>query len=220
MTDSISNEDQQWLDALAGRESPNLNLNAHAQSVRQALHQRRQEIESDAAKDRAVELSQLLARLEREGLLRSESDKDKSWVQKLLAVLFLDSHFGRSQNRSNLTLSQAIPVAILMVFIFSALWFSIQERAPKVDEALIYRGDPNVVTLLVDDPELRAKSLEAGLKSLPSQVTVKAIKPSGWVVQVQDSASVREYLLKQRIEGVVVDGHITVLVLSAVNVKP
>jgi hypothetical protein len=31
---------------------------------------------------------------------------------------------------------------------------------------------------------------------------------------------VREYLLKQRIEGVVVDGHITVLVLSAVNVKP
>jgi hypothetical protein len=220
MTDSISNEDQQWLDALAGRESPNLNLNAHAQSVRQALHQRRQEIETDAAKDRAVELSQLLARLEREGLLRPESDKDKSWVQKLFAVLFLDSHFGRIQNRSNLTFSRAIPIAILMVFIFSAVWFSIQERAPKVDEALIYRGDPNVVTLLVDDPELRAKSLEAGLKSLPSVVTVKAIKPSGWVVQVQDSASVREYLLKQRIEGVVVDGHITVLVLSAVNVKP
>jgi hypothetical protein len=220
MTDSISNEDQQWLDALAGRESLNPNLNAHAQSVRQALHQRRQEIEADAAKDRAAELTQLRARLEVEGLLRPESDKDKSWVQKLLAVLFLDPHFGRTQNRSNLTLSRGISIAILMLFISSAVWFSIQERAPKVDEALIYRGDPNVVTLLVDDPELRAKSLEAGLKSLPSVVTVKAVKPSGWVVQVQDSESVREYLLKQRIEGVVVDGHITLLVLSAVNVKP
>jgi len=220
MTDSISNEDQQWLDALAGRESLNPNLNAHAQSVRQALHQRRQEIEADAAKDRAAELTQLRARLQGEGLLRPESDKDKSWVQKLLAVLFLDPHFGRSQNRSNITLSRGISIAILMLFISSAVWFSIQERAPKVDEALIYRGDPNVVTLLVDDPELRAKSLEASLKSLPSIVTVKAVKPSGWVVQVKDSDSVREYLLKQRIEGVVVDGHITLLVLSAVNVKP
>jgi hypothetical protein len=219
MTDSISNEDQQWLDSLAGHEIPNSHLNAHAQSVRQALHQRRQEIEVDATKDREADLTKLRARLQREGLLRSESEKDKSWMQKLLALLYLDSLFSRNSNRPNHTLSRAIPIAILIIFILSGAWLSIQKRSPKVDEGLIYRGNPNVVTLLVDDPETKVKSLETALKSLTNIVSVQALKPNGWLLIVQDSNSVREYLATQRIEGMAVEGQITVLVLPVKEKK-
>jgi hypothetical protein len=219
MTEPISNEDQQWLDALAGHEASNLHLNAHAQVVRRALHQRRQEIEADAAQDRSEELDRLRTRLQQEGLIRSKSEPTKSWLQKLLSWLSPGSQAHGGAIGSSSTLSRVIPVAILLALAGAAIWLTLQGRVPQVDERLIYRGDPNVVTLLVDDPEQRAKVLEAELKALPGAVTVHALKPTGWVVQVKDSNSVRDYLATQRIEGVVVNGQITLLVLPAENTK-
>lgn len=217
MTEPISNEDQQWLDALAGHEASDLHLNAHAQVVRRALHQRRQEIEVDAAQDRSEELARLRTRLQQEGLIRSESVPAKSWLQKLLAWLTPSSHVHEGSIGSSRALSRVIPVAVLLALAGGVIWLAFQGRAPQVDERLIYRGDPNVVTLLVDDPEQRAKALEAELRALPGAVTVQALKPNGWVLQVKDSNSVRDYLAAQRIEAMVVNGQITLLVLPAEN---
>jgi hypothetical protein len=219
MTEPISNEDQQWLDALAGREASDPHLNAHAQVVRHALHQRRQQIEVDAAQDRSEELFRLRTRLQQEGLIRSEGTPTKSWFEKLLAWLTLGSkaHGGTIGTAS--ILSRVIPVTILLALAGAAIWLSIQGRVQQIDERLIYRGDPNVVTLLVDDPEQRAKALEAELKALPGAVKSQALKPKGWLLQVQDSNSVRDYLATQRIEGVVVNGQITLLVLPSENSK-
>jgi hypothetical protein len=219
MTEPISNEDQQWLDALAGHETSNLHLNTHAQVVRRALHQRRQEIEIDAALDRSEELARLLTRLQQEGLIRSESVPTKSWLQKLLAWLTLGSQAHGGSIGSSRALSRVIPVVVLLALAGSAIWLALQGRAPQVDERLIYRGDSNVVTLLVDDPEQRAKVLEAELKALPGAVTVQALKPTGWVLKVKDSNSVRDYLATQRIEGVAVNGQITLLVLPSKDIK-
>jgi len=160
MTEPISNDDQQWLDALAGHEASDLQLNAHAQAVRRALHRRRQEIEVDASQDRSEELARLRTRLQKEGLIRSASAPTKSWLQKLLAWLTPGSQAHGSSIGTSRTLSRVIPVAVLLALAGAAIWLAIQGRAPQVDERLIYRGDPNVVTLLVDDPEHRAKALE------------------------------------------------------------
>ena len=219
MIEPITYEDQQWLDALAGHETSNLHLNAHAQVVRRALHQRRQEIEFDAAKDRSEALDRLRSRLQQEGLIRSEAIPTKSWLQKLITWLTHGSQAHGGSIGTGRTLSRVIPVAVLLALAGAAIWLAIQGRAPQVDERLIYRGDPNVVILLVDDPEQRAKVLEAELKALPGAVTIQALKPTGWVLQVKDSNSVRDYLATQRIEGVAVNGQITLLVLTSENTK-
>lgn len=219
MTEPITNEDQQWLDALAGHEASDPLLNAHAQVVRRALHQRRQEIEVDAAQERSEELARLLTRLQQEGLIRSESVPTKSWLHKLLAWLTPDSQAHGGSIVSSRALSRVIPLAVLLALAGAAIWLTLQGRVPQVDERLIYRGDPNVVTLLVDDPEQRAKTLEAELKALPGTVKVQALKPNGWLLHVQDSNSVRDYLATQRIEGVAVNGEITLLVLPSKDIK-
>lgn len=217
MTEPITNEDQQWLDALAGHETSNLHLNAHAQVVRRALHQRRQEIEVDATQDRSEELARLLTRLQQEGLILSESVPTKSWLQKLRAWLTPGTQAHGGSIGSSRALSRVIPVAVMLALAGTAIWLTLQGRVPQVDERLIYRGDPNVVTLLVDDPEQRAKAIEAELKALPGAVKSQALKPNGWLLQVQDSNSVRDYLATQRIEGVAVNGQITLLVLPSEN---
>lgn len=219
MTEPISNEDQQWLDALAGHEASDPELNAHAQVVRRALHQRRQEIEVDAAQDRSLELARLRTRLEHEGLIRTESARTKSWLQKLLTWLTTGSQAHGGEIGFSRTLSRVIPITVLLALAGAAIWLSLQGRAPQVDERLIYRGDPNVVTLLVEDPELQAKALEAELKALPGTVSVQALKPTGWVIKVKDSNAVRDYLAALRIEGVAVNGNIILLVLPSENTK-
>lgn len=219
MNDPISNEDQQWLDALAGQEITNPQLKEHAQIVRNALQQRRHEIETDAAKDRSVELAKLRIRLQREGLIRAEKERTKTWVEDFANWFSPDSQAKGSSRGISLTLSRTIPVAIVVVLISGAIWLITQDRTPQIDERLIYRGDPNVVTLLVDSPEIRAKELESGLKVVQATVTVQALNPNGWLFIVQDSDSVRNYLATQRIEGVAVNGRITIMVLPSERIK-
>lgn len=216
MTDPISSEDQQWLDALAGHDAPSSGLTASAHAVRRAMQQRRIEIEADAELVQDVGLDRLRSRLQGEGLIRSESEPTKSLLQWLLLALFnvgAPTHGG--SRGANLTMSRVIPVALALAIAGGAVWIAMQGRAPQADERLIYRGDPNVVTLLVDNPEQRAKELEAGLKALQGAVTVQALKPNGWLVRVQDSISTRDYLAAQRIEGLAVNGQISVLVLAS-----
>lgn len=220
MTDPISKEDQQWLDALAGQDVPHSLPNSHAQVVRSALQQRRLEIEADASKDRSTELTNLRSRLEREGLIRPNSDTSKTLLQKFFEWLSLNSHAKGSNSGSSSALTRAVPIALAAALAAGAVWLAIQSKAPQVDERLIYRGDPNVVTLLVDDPEKRTNELATELKSLPSFVSIKSLKPNGWVLQVQDSTIVRDYLAAHRIEGVAVNGQITLLVLPSENRKP
>lgn len=219
MTDPISNEDQLWLDALAGKNIANSHLSAHAQVVRQALQKRRQDIEADAARDRSNEFAGLHARLQREGLIRRETTPSRTWAQEILNWLFPDSQSHGSADGGSRTRSRVVPLVVLIALIGAALWLATQLRAPQVDERLIYRGDSNVVTLLVDDPEQRAKALENELKALPGAVKALALKPNGWLLQVQDSDSVRNYLATQRIEAVAVNGQITLLVLSSKEIK-
>lgn len=219
MTDPISNEDQLWLDALAGKNIADPNLSAHAQVVRQALQKRRKDIEADAAQDRSNEFARLHARLKKEGLIRGKTQPSRTWAHEILSWLLPGTQSHSSAGGGSRTISKVVPLAVLIALLGAALWFTTQMRAPQVDERLIYRGDPNVVTLLVDDPEQRTNVLQTALKALPGTVTVQALKPNGWLLRVQDSDSVRDYLATQRIEGVPVNGQITLLVLPSRNIN-
>lgn len=166
-----------------------------------------------------MELANLRRRLEREGLIRSNSDTSTSLLQKCLEWLFSSSSSHGSNSASSRVLTRALPISLTVALTAGAIWLAILSKVPQGDERLIYRGDPNVVTLLVDDPEHRANELAVELKSLPTLVSVKSLKPNGWVLQVQDSTIVRDYLAAQRIEGIVVNGQITLLVLPSEKSK-
>lgn len=219
MTDPVSSEDQLWLDALAGKNIADAHLSAHAQVVRQALQKRRQDIETDAEQDRSSEFAHLHARLQREGLIRRETTPSRTWVQEILNWLFPESQSHSSADGGSRTRRRVVPLAILIALVGGALWLATQVRAPQADERLIYRGDPNVVTLLVDDPEQRTNALGTALKALPGTVTVQELKPNGLLLRVQESDSVRDYLATQRIEAIAVNGQITLLILKTENTK-
>lgn len=215
MNQPTSDEDQQWLDALAGKTGGDPRLNAHAQAVRQAMQRRRQEIEADAQRDRTAELLKLRERLQREGLMQPAATQTPSWWQRLISWLGLAPSAQGSASGSGVALTRAVPMAVVLAIAGVGLWFAMQGRTPQVDERLIYRGDPNVVTLLVEDPEQRAKVLEAEVKALPAKVTVQALKPNGWLLRIEDSEAAHDYLATKRIEAIAVKGWITVLVLPA-----
>ncbi len=219
MKDPISSEDQLWLDALAGKNIADPHLRAHAQVVRQAMQKRRQEIEADAEKSRPNEFARLRSRLQKEGLIQDETKHSRTWLQEILTWFSPDAQSNGSADGGSRTRSRVVPLAVLIALVGGALWFTVQIRTPQVDERLIYRGDPNVVSLLVNDPEQRANELVTGLKAIHGTVTMQALKPNGWLLQVQDSDLVRDYLATQRIEAVAVNGQVTLLVLQAENAK-
>jgi len=138
-----------------------------------------------------------------------------SWWQRLFAWLGSAPSTQGSGGGSGVTLTRAAPVAVVLALAGVAVWFAMQGRAPQVDERIIYRGDPNVVTLLVEDPEQRTKAFEAEVKALPANVTVQPLKPSGWLLRIEDSEATRDYLATKRIEAIAVKGWITVLVVPA-----
>lgn len=41
-----------------------------------------------------------------------------------------------------------------------------QVRGPRTEEAPVYRGDPNATILIVDNPELRANEIVAGVNAV------------------------------------------------------
>jgi hypothetical protein len=62
--------------------------------------------------------------------------------------------------------AKAIPiwgVAAMLLVVVIAIF---QVRGPRTEEALVYRGDPNAAILIVDNPELRANEIVAGVNAV------------------------------------------------------
>lgn len=207
MTDKISKEDQDWIDALSGQTASSLDpiVSAQATAVRNALIARRNAIEADP---RSVDISgidQIRLRLQREGLMEvsQNSLKEIPWWQRALDTFGIGSSGGGAK---------AVPIWGVAAMLVIAVVVTIQVRGPREDEAAIYRGDPNVVTLIVEKPEQRMNELSSGLKPIDPTLEVNKLPYGRFELKIKDSQAVRDYLLAQRIEPIIVNGYITIAV--------
>lgn len=215
MNEEFSKEDQDWLDVLAGKSPEGLDSISAAQAlaIRNALASRRESIEADAVRVGSRGLEEIRARLLREGLMipTQASVPQRGWIGRALDIFGLGSAGGGTR---------AVPIWGVAALIVVALLLTFQVRGPKTEEALVYRGDPNAATLIVEKPELRANEIVAGVKAAGSDgVVISRFKEGSIRLEIKDSQAVRDYLLTQRIEAFPVNGIIKIDVVP-VNIPP
>ena len=209
MSEDISKEDRDWLDSLAGKTPKDADsvVSAEALAVRKALASRRDEIEADAARVGNSGLDKIRARLQREGLMVSpvKAGQEDGWLERIKGFLGIGSSTG-SVNR--------FPVWGLAATLALAILLTIQLPRQEPDEATVVRGDPNVTTLVVDNPEVRANEIVAGIKALsPDAVQMTRLGDGIIQLRIRDSQPVRDYLLSQRIEAVAIEGNVNINVV-------
>ena len=200
MTDK---DDQQWLDALAGRPDASADpvTNAQAQALRTAMMARRAAIEHATQNADPAEFERLQARLQREGLLtKVDADSNTApgnWLSALLDKWMSAAGGGSlAIQRWSLVANVVLGVAVVVQLgMFTA-------ANHEVD---VLRGGTATV-MLVSNPEVRLAELTTGLDQAKAHYVVLR-KPSGelqLLVQADDAAL--EYLLSQRIEPQVHEG--------------
>ena len=209
MTEKITEEDQDRLDALSGKSLERIDpfVSAQAAAVRKALIARREAIETDAKRMGNRSLDEIRTRLQREGLMDSaEPDQLKDgWWQRLKEILGVGSVGGGMK---------AAPVWGVAATLVLVVLVTVQVYDAPPDEASIYRGDPNTATLIVENPEIRANEIVAGIKALSSdEVELARLKDGRIQLKIKDSQRVQEYLLDQRIEAMAVEGIIRIDVI-------
>jgi hypothetical protein len=203
MTDK---DDQQWLDALAGKPDASADsvTNAQAQALRTAMVARRAAIEHATANADPAEFERLRARLQREGLLTDSNATTKTqhtpthWLGKLLGKWLPSAGGG----------SSAIPVwslaANVVLGVAVVVQMGVFSTTPDT-EADVLRGGPATV-LLVPNPEARLAELSAGLDQAKAHYVVLR-KPLGELqLLVQADVAALDYLQSQRIEPKVTEG--------------
>lgn len=205
MNEKTSKEDQDWLDALSGKSPEGIDplISAQVSAVRQALASRRDAIESDAISVGDSGLNEIRARLQREGLMDSpeRTQLKNGWWARAKEIFGSISRGGGAK---------AAPIWGLAAMFVATVLVTIQVYVPEENEAAIFRGDPSVTTLIVDNPLQRANELLVELKPLTGSVDVRPLSDGRFQLRVQDSQKVSDFLAAQRIEPNVVGGYITI----------
>jgi hypothetical protein len=201
MTDK---DDQQWLDALAGRSDASADpvTNAQAQALRTAMLARRAAIEQATQNTVPAEFERLKARLLSEGLLTKTDTKSSTVTGNWLSTL-LDKWISVSGKGSSAIPRWSLVANVVLGITVVAQLALLGTAANKAADVL--RGGASTV-LLVPDPMIRLTELTAGLDHVKARYVVLS-KPSGelqLLVQADDAAL--DYLLSQRIEPQVNEG--------------
>lgn len=209
MTEEISKEDHDWLDALSGKSSASVDpfVAAQASAVRKAMLARREAIEANANSVGTSGLNEIRTRLQREGLMEfaESSSRKKGLWSRVMEITGIGSS-GRMRATPIWGVAAAIMLAVLVTF---------QVYGPQSDEASIYRGNPNATTLIVENPEMHVSEIVAEIGALSSDsVETTRLKDGRIQLKIKDSPRVQDYLLDQGIEAMPVDGIIRIDVVQ------
>jgi hypothetical protein len=218
-------EDEQWLEAIAGRPNPNADakLNREASALRAALLARRQNMESSVPTADDALLEQILFRLRREGLDRSESDPSEKptaiWrnsrrslnvrSDKLPDFLREDPSQIEKPNQRPWNYRAWGMAASVLIGIALIVQLGIKPHRSSEDD--VVRGDSATTILIVDDPQSRLAELLTGLRVAGVEPKVTQVKDGGVLIKIPANDASREYLSSQRIEGKEKDGEIVLL---------
>ena len=183
MTQVTDKEDDQWLNALAGRPDPATDsvVNQQAEALRRVLQAQRAKLEDSVPQADDTQYQQLLFRLKREGLLKANRPWHNPMLWGLAATLVL-----------------GVGVVLQMGGIY-----------PGQDDADTLRGGGKATVLVVDNPEVRLVELLSGLKAAGVEPVVKRETGGLILLTAKSSDRVLDYLREQRIEPMVVDGMVT-----------
>ena len=186
MTQASDKEDEQWLSALAGRSDPAADpaINLQAETLRRALQAQSAKLEQAVPGADEGQYQRLLFRLREEGLLGADRQRRKIQLWALAATVVL-----------------GVGVVVQMGGLYRG----------QDDEANTLRGGGKATVLLVENPEVRLTELLTGLKAAGEEPWVKRESDGRIMLTVKRSDKVLDYLATQRIEPVVTDGSITLL---------
>jgi len=209
MTEELSKEDQDWLEALSGAscDGADPSVLAQASAVRQALAARREAIELDAMSTGDRGLDAIRARLQREHLMDSADSSvlKAGWLARIRSVLGV----GASGGGMNLAPIWGVAATLML-----AVFVTFQLQGPQQKEDLVYRGDANITTLIVENPQARADELVAGIEAVSSDsVEVTHLEGGRLQLRIRDSEHVQDYLLEQRIDAIAIEGIVTINVV-------
>jgi hypothetical protein len=199
-------DDQQWLEALAGKPDASADpmTNAQAHALRTAMVARRTALEHATANADPAEFERLRARLQHEDLLTDAKATTNTqqapahWLGKLLGKWLPSAGAG----------SFAIPVLSLAANVVLGVAVVVQmglfSTTPDT-EADVLRGGPATV-LMVANPDARLAELSAGLDQVKAHYVVLR-KPAGELqLLVQADVAALDYFHSQRIEPKVTEG--------------
>jgi hypothetical protein len=205
-------DDQQWLDALAGKPdtSAATETNAQATALRAAMLARRAALEHETANADPAEFARLQARLRRESLLTTTSTSTKqvntTWLSALLGKWLPDGGSASTLPIWSLAANVVLAVAVLVQL-------GLPSTSP--DDATDVLRSGTATVLLVGNPDARLAELTAGLDLAKAHYVVlrKATGELQLIVQANDATV--EYLQTQRVEPRVIEGLVVIGLRSA-----
>lgn len=203
-------DDQQWLDALAGRPdaSADPTSTAQAKALRTAMVARRTAIEHATQQADPAEFERLRSRLQSERLLYDSHIKKQpgSWLQAV-----------RDMWRPIVGGSVAVPRWGVAATVVLGVALAVQVALPvRQEDADVLRGGTAAV-LTVPDPEARLAELTQGLNQVKAVYAIDRLNNGVIQIKVKADAQVLEFLQLQRISSTVQNGF---AIIQLRTVKP
>lgn len=212
MNEQENEQDEQWLNALAGRPHPEADgsRNRQAAALRRALEARRKSLEAEVPAADQAQLEQIMFRLRREGLLDRNSaympNRWRQWAAKVgFDGLVAADAFWRRPAVWGVVASLLLVVGVVV---------QMQLAAVHDRELEIYRGS-NATVLLVEQPEVRLREILVGLRTAGEDGVVKRLDDGRLGLKVKATQEVLDYLGTQRIEPLPKDGWVYITIARA-----
>lgn len=212
MENNTDKDDEQWLNALAGRADPSgdAKTNFQAQALRRALQARAQTLEAKVPFADEDQYQNLLLRLQREKLIAAKSGwrNSPAWVKTTGALgLSADVIPWKSPMILGLTATLVIGIAVVI---------NMQNAAVEKSEVEIMRlRGSNATTQIVEEPEARLAELVQGLRAVGEDPVIERISNGSIVLTINANPKVLEYL-ETPLNGAspaIVNGKVTLLLM-------
>ena len=200
----MKSEDQEWLDALAGKVNgkPQTLSQIEAAAVRRVLISRRESIENDALNFNPQKLELIKRKLLNEGFLQYKSVNSSNPLVS----------FVRGLTSINSGTAVVQKIGVIAVLLFAGLALHVTYFGPKNDKAMLLRGDSDVIYIIDEKFEEKLHELVSGLTAIGAEFTQEKESYGKTLLKIKSSDAVITYLTDKRIEPKVVDGYITIVV--------
>lgn len=207
MANTPEKDDDQWLDALAGRTDPTADpkLNIQAESLRRALKARAEKLESQVPYADEAQYQQLLFRLRREKLLTTNGGwrESAAWL-KVAKIMAVPSDVAIGRNPAVWGMAAVLVLGVALVIQSAG-------NRHKQEEVDVLKGGQNTV-LLVAEPEKRLSEILIGIRAAGEEPVVTRTSDGSIVLKVNGSVKVLDYFSTQRIEPMVIEGKVTIVI--------
>ena len=184
MNNTINQEDEDWLDALAGNPRPGMDpLNkAQALVVRDALLKQQEEIKAYARTITPEQKNKMRQRLVSAGLMEAKTNNStqSGLLEKFLGI------FGVSGKGGAITIPLWGVAAVLFIVVAAVIQtglttYNVQD---KTSSGLLGQDRPRGTTkLIVDDPRVKLAELQAGLQDVKANFEIKQLYGKTWPIE-------------------------------------